>query len=105
MASTVYCPLQSPLERERNGLIVRYDIYYREMDSKGVESDSESPFIKVEHIPSNPLATAYSTRLGGLEGGARYEVKISAATAAGVGPNSTLVSEETLEREQDLHTD
>lgn len=70
------------------------------MDNEGVESD----FIKVEHMPSDPLATAHSTHLGGLEGGKRYEVKISAATAAGVGPNSTLVSEETLEREQDLHT-
>ena len=69
-----------------------------------VESNTSDPqpFTRAVHTPFDPLAPRLSTRLGGLEGGRRYEVKISAATGVGAGPNSTLVSEEILEREQSL---
>ena len=96
--------LQPPLEAERNGLIVQYNIYYRQIDElEGAESNSDPPpFTKAVHTPFDPLAASHSTRLGGLEGGRGYEVMISAATSVGAGPNSTVVTEETLEREECL---
>ena len=89
------------METDRNGVIVRYDIYYRKMEEEGSEGDNTTfeSFSKAEHTPPDPLSERHSTRLGGLEGGRRYEVKIGAATSVGVGPNSTVVTAETLERE------
>ena len=71
-----------------------------EEEEEGEELNSEPrAFTKAEHTPFDPLAASHSARLAGLRGGRRYEVVIGAATAVGVGPNSTLVSGETLERE------
>ena len=90
-------PLQAPPEADRNGVIIRYDIFYREMEENST-SDTQL-FSLAEYTPSQPQASSHSTRLGGLAGGKRFQVKLRAATSVGVGPNSTLVSTETLERE------
>ena len=106
----LFLPLQPPSEGDRNGVIIRYDIYYRQTDSEDEEEEEEDeeavnstsdprPFFKAEHTPRDPLAMSHSTRLGGLRGGQRYQVKIRGATSVGAGPNSTVVTADTLERE------
>ena len=98
----VFPPLQAPPKTERNGVIVRYDIYYRKTKVEEGANMTLDPFIKANHTPFNLSAESHWVRLGGLEGGRRYEVMISAATRVGVGPNSTLVTTETLEREHTI---
>ena len=95
---------QAPPEAERNGIIIRYDIFYREMgETNSTSSAPLSVFSVAEYTPSDPQASDHSTRLGGLAGGKKYQVKLRAATSVGVGPNSTLVSTETLERKYFTH--
>ena len=99
------CAPQPPPEADRNGIISRYDIFFRQIDTVELESSNstalppELVFFKAEHTPTDPGASSHSTRLGGLAGGERYEVKIAAVTSVGAGPNSTVVTAETLERE------
>jgi hypothetical protein len=88
-----------PSEADRNGVIIRYDIFYLEMEEDETNDTSASPrvFSAAEYTPSDLEASNHSTRLGGLAGGKRYLVKMRAATSPGAGPNSTLVSTVTLE--------
>ena len=95
--------LQPPPEADRNGVIIRYDIFYlEEEEEEETNTTLASPrvFSVAEYTPSDPEASGHSTRLGGLAGGKRYLVKMRAATSVGAGPNSTLVSIVTLEREK-----
>ena len=69
-----------------------------EEGESGGGSSLSRPFSLATYAPSDPGAATHRTRLGGLEGGRRYEVKIGAATSVGVGPNSTLATGRTLER-------
>ena len=93
---------QPPPEADRNGVISRYHIFFRQInEGEGPNSTSDPrAFSLAEHTPSDPNARSHSARLGGLAGGRSYQVKIRAVTSVGVGPNSTLVTMETLEREQ-----
>lgn len=81
---------QPPSEQDQNGVIIFYNVYFRETP----ETSSDSfTFTLVVFTPTNLTASQHSFIIEGLAGGQSYDIKLQAATAVGLGPNSTFISE------------
>lgn len=81
-----------PREEERNGVIIGYNIEYRLTPSP---SAAEEPtFDLISHTPTTQFPSMIIPfTLSNLEGGASYDVRVSARTAVGPGPPTPILTE------------
>ena len=100
--SALHICVQAPLEDDRNGIILGYNIYYRPSPPGNFTNASAGVYLQngsnitvanyslAVHTPRNNYVTTELYTLRGLEEDTSYDFYMEAFNSVGVGPSTTI---------------